>query len=59
MGSPIAPDKPAYDTLRAAGQLGRLAHAETTVKREGASVKLSFVLPRQGVSLLLVPLPQH
>jgi xylan 1,4-beta-xylosidase len=59
MGSPIAPDKPAYDTLRAAAQLGRLADSETTVKREGASVNLSFVLPRQGVSLLLVPLAQH
>jgi xylan 1,4-beta-xylosidase len=54
MGSPIAPDKGAYDTLRAAAQLTALDAAETTVARVGGSVQLSFTLPRQGVSLLLI-----
>ena len=54
MGSPIAPDKASYDTLRAAAQLSALDAAETTVARVGGSVQLSFALPRQGVSLLLI-----
>jgi len=54
LGSPIAPDKAAYDTLRAAAQLSALDVAETTVARVGGSVQLSFALPRQGVSLLLI-----
>jgi xylan 1,4-beta-xylosidase len=54
MGSPIAPDKSAYDALRAAAQLSTLDAAETTVARVGSTVQLSFALPRQGVSLLLL-----
>jgi xylan 1,4-beta-xylosidase len=54
MGSPIAPDKGAYDTLRAAAQLAALDAAETSVQRVGGSAQLSFLLPRQGVSLLLI-----
>jgi xylan 1,4-beta-xylosidase len=54
MGSPIAPDKASYDALRAAAQLTALDAAETTVLRVGSSVQLSFALPRQGVSLLLI-----
>ena len=54
MGSPIAPDKASYDALRAAAQLTALDAAETTVLRVGGSVQLSFALPRQGVSLLLI-----
>ncbi len=54
MGSPIAPDKGAYDTLRAAAQLAALDATDTTVERVGGSVQLSFALPRQGVSLLLI-----
>jgi xylan 1,4-beta-xylosidase len=54
MGSPIAPDKAAYDTLRVAAQLSALDAAETTVTRVGGSVQLSFALPRQGVSLLVI-----
>jgi xylan 1,4-beta-xylosidase len=54
MGSPIAPDKGAYDTLRAAAQLAALDPAETSAQRVGGSVQLSFTLPRQGVSLLLI-----
>jgi xylan 1,4-beta-xylosidase len=54
MGSPIAPDKAAYDALRTAAQLSALDAAETAVTRVGGSVQISFVLPRQGVSLLVV-----
>jgi xylan 1,4-beta-xylosidase len=54
MGSPIAPDKKAYDALRAAAQLTALDASETAVTRVGGSVQLSFTLPRQGVSLLIV-----
>ncbi len=54
MGSPIAPDKTSYDALRAAAQLSTLEAAETRVERIGGSVQLSFALPRQGVSLLLI-----
>ena len=56
LGAPIAPDKAAYDTLRAAGQLGRLEDGATQVQKSGDSLRISFVLPRQGVSLLLIPL---
>jgi len=56
LGSPIAPDKQAYDTLRAAGQLAKLEDAATQMKKSGDSLRISFVLPRQGVSLLLIPL---
>ncbi len=55
MGSPIAPDKAAYDTLRAAGQLAKLADAETQVQKSGDTLRLTFKLPRQGVSLLVIP----
>jgi xylan 1,4-beta-xylosidase len=54
MGSPIAPDKTAYDALRAAAQLAALDASKTSVARVGGTVQLSFVLPRQGVSLLIV-----
>jgi xylan 1,4-beta-xylosidase len=54
MGSPIAPDKPAYDALRSAARLAALGAAETRVVRVGGSVQLTFALPRQGVSLLLI-----
>jgi xylan 1,4-beta-xylosidase len=53
MGSPIAPDKAAYDALRAAGQLAALSDNPDT-RRAGGRLHLSFVLPRQGVSLLRV-----
>jgi xylan 1,4-beta-xylosidase len=56
LGSPIAPDKPTYDTLRAAGQLTKLEDGAMQVKKAGDSLQVTFTLPRQGVSLLLVPL---
>ncbi|HEY6125523.1 MAG TPA: hypothetical protein VIV63_12800 [Steroidobacteraceae bacterium] len=54
MGSPIAPDKASYDSLRAAARLSTLDAAATSVARVGGSVQLAFELPRQGVSLLLI-----
>ena len=54
MGSPIAPDKAAYDALRAAAQLASLDASETRVQRVGGSVQMSFTLPRQAVSLLII-----
>jgi xylan 1,4-beta-xylosidase len=59
LGSPIAPDKATYDTLRAAGQLGRLEDSATQVQKAGDSLRISFTLPRQGVSLLLIPVAQR
>jgi xylan 1,4-beta-xylosidase len=57
MGSPIAPDKAAYDTLRAAAQLARL-ETQTNVRMQGSKAQLSFLLPRQAVSLLLFSTPR-
>jgi xylan 1,4-beta-xylosidase len=57
MGSPIAPDKAAYDTLRAAAQLARL-ETQTNVRMQGSKAQLSFLLPRQAVSLLLFSAPR-
>jgi len=56
MGSPLAPDKPAYDSLRAAAQLATLDEAPAPVTRGGKS-RLTFLLPRQGVSLLVFAPP--
>ena len=57
MGSPMAPDKPAYDSLRAAAQLATLDEAPQPVTR-GGKLRLSFLLPRQGVSLLVFAPPR-
>jgi xylan 1,4-beta-xylosidase len=55
-GSPIAPDKAAWDELSAAAQLSTVAEpAEVRVK--GGKAQLSFQLPRQGVTLLVFALP--
>jgi xylan 1,4-beta-xylosidase len=53
MGSPIAPDKAAYDALQAQGQLTALPES-SDMRRAGKALRISFPLPRQGVSLLLV-----
>jgi len=53
MGSPIAPNEDQYAELLAASELARLdAPAEVDV--EDGTAKLSFTLPRQGVSLMVV-----
>jgi len=57
LGSPIAPDKAAYDSLHAAGQLAVLDGA-TDVRVAGGRTRLTFQLPRQAVSLLVFSLPR-
>ena len=57
MGSPVAPDKAAYDSLRAAGELAMLAPA-TDTEVHGGKLRLAFRLPRQAVSLLSLSLPK-
>jgi xylan 1,4-beta-xylosidase len=52
MGSPIAPDKAGWDSLRAAGELAALQDSSDTAVAQRQS-GLRFTLPRQGVSLLL------
>ena len=54
MGSPIAPDKAAYDALRAAGQLAALSDEPRTSSVRASRCASAFALPRQGVSLLLL-----
>jgi len=55
MGSPIAPDKAAWDELSAAAQLATLDTPEIRVR--AGKAQLAFTLPRQGVSLLVFALP--
>jgi len=55
MGSPIAPDKAAWDELSAAAQLATLDTPEIRVR--AGKAHLAFTLPRQGVSLLVFALP--
>jgi xylan 1,4-beta-xylosidase len=53
MGSPIAPNEDQYAQLEAAGKLARM-EALATVPIEKGQATLSFALPRQGVSLLVL-----
>jgi xylan 1,4-beta-xylosidase len=58
MGSPPHPNEAQYAELQAAGQLEMLEPA-TPIRTRGSAAELSFDLPRQGVSLLvLTPAPQ-
>jgi len=52
LGSPIAPDKATWDSLRAAGQLAAMQDESDVAIRRGQG-GLSFLLPRQGVALLV------
>ena len=56
MGSPVAPTAAQYAQLVAAGELGLLG-APTSGRVSKGSLSLSFVLPRQGVSLLVIEWP--
>jgi len=56
LGSPLAPNRQQYDRLEAAGQLARLDAPSTTRVEKGATT-LSFALPRQAVSLIVVEWP--
>jgi xylan 1,4-beta-xylosidase len=53
MGSPIAPNEEQYAQLEAAGKLARM-EAPATVPIDKGQATLSFALPRQGVSLLVL-----
>jgi xylan 1,4-beta-xylosidase len=53
MGSPIAPTRPQYERLEAAGQLGRL-EVPANVRIADHAATVTFALPRQGVSLIVV-----
>jgi xylan 1,4-beta-xylosidase len=52
LGSPIAPDRATWDSLRAAGKLAAMQESSDVTISRGQS-SLSFQLPRQGVSLLV------
>jgi xylan 1,4-beta-xylosidase len=54
-GSPLAPDEKAYENLRAAGQLATLGEPADLSVTSGRT-ELTFPLPRQAVSLLLITL---
>ena len=56
-GSPIAPDKATYDSLRAAGQLATLDDGQEP-RVAGGRTRLTFLLPRQAVSLLVFSMPR-
>jgi xylan 1,4-beta-xylosidase len=54
LGSPVAPTKPQYQQLDAAAQLALLENQPATVAATDGTATLSFTLPRQGVSLLVL-----
>jgi xylan 1,4-beta-xylosidase len=54
MGSPIAPNERQYRQLQEASNLAKLADALGSVRVEQGKIALNFVLPRQGVSLLVM-----
>ncbi len=56
LGSPIAPTRPQYDKLLAAGQLGRLDDP-APLRIENGKATLTFALPRQAVSLVVIERP--
>ena len=53
MGSPVAPNRSQYAQLEAASQLARYGSIQQ-LAISGGSVQLSFELPRQAVSLLVL-----
>ena len=53
MGSPIAPNEQAYAQLQRASELAMLGPPEDVPLTDGTG-EISFMLPRQGVSLLVV-----
>ena len=55
MGSPMAPTKPQYDALEQASGLTTIDTAPPSRAKDGLT--LTFQLPRQGVSLLVLEKP--
>ena len=58
LGSPASVDQATWVSLRAASQLTAL-HEPRVQQVNGGKLRLSFALPRQGVSLLLLSGPSH
>jgi xylan 1,4-beta-xylosidase len=58
LGSPLAPNEKQYAALEQAGQLATLTAPAQVPVVDGA-VTLKFKLPRQGVSLLVLELPEE
>lgn len=56
IGSPLAPSDKQYAALEKAGKLAQLASPEKIALTAGRAT-LTFTLPRQGVSLLVIDLP--
>jgi xylan 1,4-beta-xylosidase len=56
MGSPAAPDAQQYAELESASRLATL-DAASAIKIENGKAKLTFTLPRQGVSLIVLEHP--
>lgn len=54
MGSPIAPTREQYDRLLEASRLKPLSSTPESIQLTGGAANLNFVLPRQGVSLILL-----
>ena len=54
LGSPLAPNREQYDRLRAASELASVEDAPATIPVNDGKASLSFSLPRQGVSLLVL-----
>ncbi|MCC9601257.1 hypothetical protein LOC67_11930 [Stieleria sp. JC731] len=54
MGSPVAPNSRQYNQLQTASMLTRLQGSPADVDVQQGNASLSFVLPRQGVSLVVL-----
>ena len=54
LGSPVAPTRPQYTQLEAASQLALLKDSAATAEVSGGTATLTFSLPRQAVSLLVL-----
>ena len=53
LGSPIAPTRPQYTRLEAAGQLERI-DSPPSVRVVEHEATINFALPRQGVSMIVI-----
>jgi xylan 1,4-beta-xylosidase len=56
-GAPVAPNKEQYAQLEAASQLTLLTGAPSSTSITNGSARLNFMLPRQGVSLVVIEWP--
>ena len=57
MGSPVAPDPAQYAAMQRASELGVLEPSPAAVALSDGKATVSFTLPRQGVSLLVLRWP--